>query len=146
MSLNQLTLDKEKNWLDIRVNSIKIDETIGEETELTLNLTGAITDTANCKIVKYGSLVTVRIDEFNQSTTSQDYIYAANYPSEFIPTNKTSIVSIVVIDNASNSPGAIDFNVASGIRFQALLNAPSFFTNGATAGVPGPISFSYYLE
>lgn len=151
MSLNQLIQDQYKPWCDIRVASIKIDQNFGEETDLTLNLSGALTSSCDCKIIKYGNLITVRLNSFNETTTSQNYIYAVNFPDEFIPNNKETTCNIVVVNDGSNQPGAIDFNQiepigSTGIRFQALNNNPSEFTNGANAGIPGPIVFSYYLE
>lgn len=158
MSLNQITQQIRKPFLNGRFESLKVDGTFGEETDLTLNLSGAITSMCDCKITKYGNLINVRLGTFIEQTTSEDYIYAINFPTEFIPSNITTICPLTVVNSSSNQSGAVDFNDiqpspdSTGLRFQALSNDPSKFSYDSnnpgtlTAGIPGPTSFSYYLQ
>jgi len=154
MSLNQLYDNGfERPWCNVRVNNLTVDGVLElnngtinfQETDVVLNLTGAITATCNCKIIRIANIIKVILGNVIETSTSNDWIYANNFPSEFIPTTTTTSSPLVVLDNAIEVVGHIDFFVAGG-GLRILSSNSAKFTNAANTGITGSSIFEYYLD
>lgn len=122
MSLNQLTLDKEKPWLDIRVNSLKTDNALGEEFLGTISWAGAVGlsvrnytayKNGNQVIINFGILEAAAVSSGNIKGTPDAAFIAnllpfgptkkAEFPC-FVLENGQLILGKILIDNSGLFP------------------------------------------
>ena len=128
MSLNQLLLDEEKPYLNLRCYDLQVDGQLKlnadiEKVEVTLILTGAITGTADARFFRIGQLAFIELDDVNETATVSNNIFCAGVPADFIPdiANQSRATPAIVVDNGQERCGSFDF-FGGELRFSSSNN------------------------
>ena len=105
----------------------------------------AISTVSNYRLVKIGKVVTITVEAVSgiAGNNFTNFRYGETIsPSELYPVDDVW-TPIIITDAGTNYTGALNVSSAGVISVYRNINATSFFTNGATVGLPQDATISY---
>ena len=155
MSISELfnTGSKHK-WGDLIVNNLTVEGTLTNPNlptqqiiTRTYSLTGTISGSGSCTILKNGRATIIYIPQISGSTSSTSTIInvnIANLPSNFIPSFNLSTPVTTVYNNNTVTTGVLEFTSSGALTIN--VNIGGTLTSGQIAGTYGRTQFSYISE